>query len=54
MTTTTCRIFDVWEPREQADRFLEPVMAMFGDELPADTTPPTRQSFYELHDMAKP
>lgn len=47
------RIFDVWESREQADRFLERVMAIFGDELPAGAAPPTRQGFYELHDMAK-
>lgn len=48
------RIFDVWESREQADRLLERVMAIFGDELPAGAAPPTRQGFYDLHDMAKP
>jgi len=47
-------IFDVWESREQADRFLERVMATVGDELPPDASPPTRQGFYELHDMSKP
>jgi hypothetical protein len=48
------RIVDVWESREQADRFLERVMTIVGDTLPADVTPPTRESFYELHDLVKP
>jgi len=47
------RVFDVWETREQAERFLERVMEMVG-ELPAGVAPPTRQGFYELHDMTIP
>jgi hypothetical protein len=48
------RIFDVWESRAQAERFLERVMSIVGSDLPRDVSPPTRQGFYELHDMAKP
>ena len=47
------RIFDVWESQEQAERFLERIMSMIGSELPSDVAPPTRQAFYELHDMFK-
>ena len=48
------RIFDVWQTREDAERFikekLEPVLA----ELLAgrdDAPPPAREYFYELHDV---
>ena len=52
------RIFDVWESREHADRFmtekLNPIIErMMGEaaERGDNTfTPPTRESWYELHD----
>lgn len=48
------RVFDVWESREHAERFLERVMSIVGDELPPDVAPPTREGFYELYDLVKP
>jgi hypothetical protein len=54
------RIFDVWESREQADRFLAERIQPMIDEgpqtfpNPETFTPPTRQAFYELHDVLKP
>ena len=49
------RIFDVWESREDAQRFIEDrlmpaLRAELGDELEASA--PKRQYFYELHDAA--
>jgi hypothetical protein len=52
------RIFDVWETREQADAFitgvlnpvLEPLMAKAMAEGNADFAPPSRETWYELHD----
>jgi hypothetical protein len=49
------RIFDVWETREDGERFindrlnpiLEPMMAAADS---ADMAPPSRESWYELHD----
>ena len=48
------RIFDVWETREDADRFfkgtLEPLLAeLFADRT--DAPPPEREYMYELHDV---
>ena len=50
------RILDVWESKEQAERFLaehiEPLMTLERDAFPNPTTalqPPTRDGFYELH-----
>lgn len=49
------RILDVWESRDQAERFLEYVMSIVGSgDLPAEATPPTREGYYELHDLVKP
>lgn len=51
------RIFDVWETREQADRFLaehvQPLMAQGPAGFPDQEAfaPPTRDGFYELHDV---
>ena len=56
------RIFDVWETREQGEKFistrLSPITermgaaaAQSGDE---SFTPPTRESWYELHDSMAP
>jgi hypothetical protein len=53
------RIFDVWETREQADRFLNEKIQPIIDEgpqsfpNPGNLTPPTRESFYELHDVQR-
>lgn len=49
------RIFEVWESREQCERFLrervEPlVQELTGGQAP----PPDRQEIYELHDYAMP
>jgi hypothetical protein len=49
------RIFDIWESREQAERFLaeqiQPLMEQGPQAFPNPTTftPPTRDGFYELH-----
>ena len=53
------RILDVWETREQAERFLnEHVQPMIesGPQTfpnPDNFTPPSRESYYELHDVIK-
>jgi len=51
------RIFDVWETRADGERFmkekLEPIiesMATAAAESGEDFVPPTRESWYELHD----
>ena len=52
------RVFDVWESREQADRFmteklnpiLERMMAGAAERGDESLTPPTREAWYELHD----
>ena len=52
------RIFDVWETREQGERFfadtLNPILERMAAETQArgDTsfTPPDREAWYELHD----
>ena len=51
------RIFDVWETRTDGERFItenfEPVieeLAAAAAESGEDFEPPTRQSWYELHD----
>jgi hypothetical protein len=49
------RIFDVWETREQGDRFvneqLNPVLERFMAEAPeGEFTPPTLDTWYDLHD----
>jgi hypothetical protein len=49
------RILDIWESREQAERFLaehvEPMMSQGPQAFPNpdNFTPPTREGFYELH-----
>ena len=54
------RILDIWESREQAQRFLDehvlPLMEHGPDAFPRpDTfTPPTRDGFYELHHVVSP
>jgi len=52
------RIFDVWESREQGEAFtnerlgpiLESVMAAAGEDATSDFAPPSRETWYELHD----
>ncbi len=51
------RIFDVWETREDGERFmkerLEPIVGSIAAAAAAsgeDFAPPTRESWYELHD----
>jgi hypothetical protein len=51
------RIFDVWETRDQAERFLaehvQPLIDQGPDAFPNpdNFTPPSKDSFYELHDV---
>jgi hypothetical protein len=46
------RIFDVWETREQAERFVqERVMPIVQEVTGGQAAPPQRQYFYELHDL---
>jgi hypothetical protein len=52
------RIFDVWETREQGEKFiaerlnpiLEPMMAAAAENPDANLDPPSRETWYELHD----
>ena len=48
------RIFDVWESREQCERFLEERVMPLVKELAGDAPPPDRQAIYELHDSVAP
>jgi hypothetical protein len=53
------RIFDVWESREQGQRFIDeqlmPIInEMMSGEQGADAGPPQRETFYELHDILHP
>ena len=54
------RIMDVWESQDHAERFIEeriqPMMEQGVQALPnqSDTSPPTREAFYELHDVRVP
>ncbi|HEY2373725.1 MAG TPA: hypothetical protein VGH82_14475 [Gaiellaceae bacterium] len=53
------RIFDVWETREQGDRFISDRLGPIVDRMmeaaqaAGDTsfTPPDREAWYELHDV---
>lgn len=53
------RILDIWESREQAERFLaehvEPMMSQGPQAFPNpdNFTPPTRDGFYDLHRVVK-
>jgi hypothetical protein len=52
------RVFDVWDSREQADKFmaeklnpiLERMMAEATERGDESFTPPVREAWYELHD----
>jgi hypothetical protein len=53
------RIFDVWESREQGQRFIdEQLMPIINDLMAGQPDggggPPQRETFYELHDMIHP
>lgn len=48
------RIFDVWETREQGERFHRERLMPIVEELAAnrpDVTPPDREGWYELHSL---
>jgi hypothetical protein len=53
------RIVDVWETREQADRFnaerVQPIIDEGPDSFPnpGSFAPPTREATYELHDLVR-
>jgi hypothetical protein len=50
------RVFDVWETREDGERFIRERLTPIIDELRAgspDARPPDRQGWYELHDLMK-
>jgi hypothetical protein len=51
------RIFDVWETREDSQRFMDervgPIMQELAGDRPAPGPPPDRQYFYELHHLVK-
>ena len=51
----TFRIFDVWETREQKDRFMSERLMPLIEKLLADRPdlgPPSREQTYELHDLS--
>ena len=54
------RIFDVWESREQGQRFIEEQLMPIVNELMAAEPegtgggPPQRETYYELHDVIRP
>jgi hypothetical protein len=48
------RIFDVWETREQGERFISERLMPIIKEVTAgrsDAGPPDRETWYELHDL---
>jgi hypothetical protein len=50
------RILDVWESREHAQRFIDERLMPVVNELLAgreDAPPPSREYFYELHDVVR-
>jgi hypothetical protein len=53
------RIVDVWETREQAERFqserIQPMIEAGPQNFPNpdNFTPPSREAYYELHDVIK-
>ena len=53
------RILDVWESKEHAERFLaehvQPTVEAGREAFPNPSafTPPSRDSFYELHDVVR-
>jgi hypothetical protein len=52
------RIMDVWESREQGERFMKERLQPILDELmpqmsEGSATPPAREAWYELHDIIK-
>jgi len=52
------RIFDIWESREQAQRFQEervmPIVQEMTERQPGTMTPPSVVDIYELHDFVHP
>ena len=47
------RIFDIWESKEQAQQFIEANLQPLMDQIPSPETftEPTRDEFYELHNV---
>jgi hypothetical protein len=49
------RIFDVWETREQGERFIEerlmPIIEELGRGTASNFRPPDREAWYDLHDV---
>jgi hypothetical protein len=49
------RIVNVWETREQGQRYLdEKVLPTVREVVPGGGRPPERETVYELHNVAKP
>jgi hypothetical protein len=52
------RIFDIWESREQAQRFQEervmPIVQEMMSQGREDMSPPDTMDTYELHDLIRP
>jgi hypothetical protein len=47
------RIFDVWESREDFERFQEERLGPIVSEVVGQDARPSRQELYELHDLMK-
>ena len=47
------RIFDVWESREDFERFQEERLGPIVSEVVGEDARPSRQELYELHDLMK-
>ncbi len=45
------RVFDVWESREQAEALQERIMQLAAE---TQARPPSRDAYYELHDVVSP
>lgn len=49
------RIFEVWESREQAERFFnERILPAVNEVTEGDPSPPPVQELYELHHLVRP
>ena len=48
------RIFEVWESREDFERFVEQTLMPLVSELAGDDTRQPEQTIYELHSMFRP
>ena len=49
------RIYEVWETREQAERFFdERIMPAVMEVTEGEPSPPVKQELYELHNFVRP